>query len=500
MSRYAELRPEFFKALAVGQPAPHVIEQVPQTVLDKWTNRFYRVSRPSEVPRSPRLLNHFKLGADPEFSFLYGEKQMAASDYGLRAGLCFGADNNGRLVELRPKASTYAVEVVASILSELRWLAVMCPKVLSLTWKAGAFSGFDGLGGHVHFGRKRSKTSHFGKELPTLLKSEVLALDRINQLLHLVGIFSEEERVARLAKKYGQQSDWRPQVHGYEYRSFPSWLTSPWVTYLTIVLSKLAVLNPEMVAAIPVVKGQTQLARKQIRSLLAYFKGMDDDALLAYLGLDIWGFPQFQSGLVDFKELWGIRPFIKAADFTLPQVLPLAVAPSRRDLEDIYFHVLQGRPIYNAQPSEAQWPFRTVPKNFETYQGKIDTHLCPGLGELCWDLVRPKGVEFYISFVGDGHDNWPKQPQICVSPGVWQVLPEIRSQVTMRYDWGNTFTVGFNKTALNAANLPTSKAWLLNNGFPVARYDRAESLKFDRWTVKMSAKKQPISKVLFQGA
>ena len=71
-----------------------------------------RAERPNAVPAVPRLLNHFKLGADPEFAFLNEGKQHSAHDFGLRAGLCFGADNNGRLVELRPRASRYAVEVV----------------------------------------------------------------------------------------------------------------------------------------------------------------------------------------------------------------------------------------------------------------------------------------------------------------------------------------------------------------------------------------------------
>lgn len=474
MSKYSQLRPEFFHSLASGQLSERVQQHVPQSLVERWTERFYRAERPSCVPERPRLLNHFKMGADPEFAFLTGAggKQLSASDYKLKAGLCFGADNNGRLVELRPRASHYLVEVLASILSELRWLAAMHPQTLSVCWKAGAYSGQDGLGGHVHFGRKRN----------SILKVEVQALDKINSLLHCAGVFSPEEHQLRLTKNYGKSSDWRPQVHGYEFRSFPSWMNSPWIAYLTMTLAKLAVLDPATVNAIQVVKGIPSFARKSIRNLLAYVKALDDDALLAFCALDVWGLPAFGDQAADFKNAWGIYPLPLAEKPTI-ELLPLSVAPSKQDIEEVFLYLLQGRPLYNSRPSEALWPFKNAPKGFVALQTTIDTHLCPGLMELLWDLVLPKGVNLHFGFDTESHDKHHKQPAVFAAPGIVQwigstalhALPFYKGQ---RSDLGTMYTLQFNKCALDAHHLPTTKRWLLSGAFPVYRFDNYSTKPF----------------------
>ena len=362
---------------------------------------------------------------------------------------------------------------LASILSELRWLAVLQPKTLAFTWRAGAYSGQDGLGGHVHFGRKRKK----------LLDIEVAALDRINLLLHAAGIYSIDEAGYRLQKKYGNPGDWRPQVHGYEYRSLPSWLQSPWIAYLSIVLCKLAVLNPQLILAGVVDKAQPRMARERIRNILAYFKSLDDDALLAFLGMDVWGLPAYNA--YDVKGAWGISVPTLGADKKNPTILPLSVAPSVKDIEDIYFYILQGRQIYSAQPSEAQWPFQHCPKGFEAFQKVLDTHLCPGLGELCWDVVRPKGLEFEVTFIGEGNDPSAKEAAIHVSKGLTQYIPYATLKkfpfVKAQRDGWEGLRLAFNKKALDPKHLPITKAWFLSGLFPVARYCDAEKLKFEYW-------------------
>src|SRR5438105_15380826 len=124
---------------------PLILSAVPEALRTKWMERFYTATRPEKVPTQPRLLNHFKLGADPEFAIArqVGPQNeiFYAEQLQLIAGLCVGADNNGRLVELRPAPSRFALEVVASMLSELRWLAVIRPKTATLNWKAGAYTG-----------------------------------------------------------------------------------------------------------------------------------------------------------------------------------------------------------------------------------------------------------------------------------------------------------------------------------------------------------------------
>src|SRR5947209_1620987 len=66
-----------------------------------WLDRMHKPT-PFRVPVSPRLINHFPVGADPELVFTNLEnEQVPAVNFRLSAGLSFGMDNNGRLVELR---------------------------------------------------------------------------------------------------------------------------------------------------------------------------------------------------------------------------------------------------------------------------------------------------------------------------------------------------------------------------------------------------------------
>lgn len=500
MSKYSQLRPEFFSALASGVPSTRVLQQVPPHLVERWTERFYKVKRPTSLPVCPRLLNHFKVGADPEFALLLNGKQQAASEYGLLAGLAFGADNNGRLVELRPRASRFVLEVLASILVELRWFAIMKPTVLPLTWKAGAYSGLDGLGGHVHFGHKQTSLTA-AKAGKGRLSLEVEALDKVNRLLHAVGMFSTEEMALRNQKKYGMLGDWRPQVHGYEYRSFPSWMGSPWIAYLTMVLAKLAVLQPQTFCALKIIPGQASLGRKQVRSLLAYFKGLDDDALLAYCGMDVWGIPAFPSLNADFKQAWGILE-TPMPPGKLPTILPLSMPPSLYDVQNMFLHILQGRSLYGAQQTEPNWPFQHPPQGFDALIQQLDTRLSPGLGELVWDVVKPKGLALSVGFIPEGHDPAHKVAHVQASIDLVTKLGIARfkgypfsSQVqpTLEGD-----ALCFNKTALNAAHLPVTKQWLLTCGLPLARYDNVTGRDFS-WP--LPAKPQHAASVsLYEGA
>jgi len=251
-----------------------------------WLDNMYRLKPLLSTPTEPRLVNRFPIGADPEFAFLLessGELEgIAATEMGFKTGLAFGADVNGRLAELRPKPNRFGLRVVASMLATMRWLAYLNPKTTYLIWKAGAYSQRDGLGGHIHFGRKRTSRGR-----------EVKALDKLTGTLYLANIFSKAEGDRRRKNTdYGRLGDYRLQAHGYEYRVLPSWLDSPWMAFFTLTVAKLAVYAPELV-----IPWTTQgNAERKLSALLAYFKGRDDDALIAYHALKRSGFPKFFGG------------------------------------------------------------------------------------------------------------------------------------------------------------------------------------------------------------
>lgn len=347
-----------------------------------WLDRMYSLKPILSVPTQVRLLNRFPIGADPEFMFLQessGEvRGVSATDIGFKTGLAFGADVNGRLAELRPKPNKFGLKVVASLLATLRWLAYLNPKTTYLIWKAGAYSQRDGLGGHIHFGRKAASR---GKE--------IRALDKLTGALYRSDVFSKTEvEHRRRNTDYGRLGDFRLQTHGYEYRVLPSWLDSPWMAYFTIVTAKLAVYDPGLVNSWTT----TGNAESRLKALLAYFKGRDDDALIAYHALRMWGLPRFFGG--DFKGRWGV-------DFTYNQgkqdvsVLPPFITPTDKEVQEIFVHLTEASPILPNRPI-LSWTPSKVPDGFSWLIDYTKTAGQIGLGELIWDLCTSKGAAIVI--------------------------------------------------------------------------------------------------------
>ena len=342
----------------------------------RWLDKMYSLNPILSVPSQVRLLNRFAIGADPEFMFLHesrGEVQgVAATEMGFKTGLAFGADVNGRLAELRPKPNKFSLRVVASLLATLRWLAYLNPQTTYLIWKAGAYSQRDGLGGHIHFGRKAASRN-----------KEIKALDRLTGALYRSNVFSKTEGdYRRRNTEYGRSGDFRLQTHGYEYRVLPSWLDSPWMAYFTIVMAKLAVYAPELVTSWPVAGN----VESQLKALLAYFKGRDDDAHIAYHALGRWGLPRFFGG--DFKGRWGV-------DFTYNQgkqdvsVLPPSITPTDKEVQEVFTHLTEATPILPNRPI-LSWAPSKIPDGFSWLVDYTKTAGQIGLGELIWDLCTRK--------------------------------------------------------------------------------------------------------------
>jgi Phage phiEco32-like COOH.NH2 ligase-type 2 len=349
--------------------------------MERWFKRLYTpITEP--LVGGGRLINHFMLGADPEFVFTDGNQRYDARDVGLRAGPAFGADNNGRLVELRAAPSRHALAVLASMWLALRWMPIFYPDVLRFVWRAGSYYASDGLGGHVHFGRKRLK----------LRDREVAVLDRLSHLMFQAGLFDREEGRLRVQRAqgapaghpYGALGDVRSQAHGYEYRTLPSWIDNPWLAYFVLVASKLVVQRPEYVA--PLAPRDHELtaeqARNQLRLLLAYYAPLDDDARLAFAILMRQGPPRHGSGQ-DLKPSWGIysNNIFGTAPQGAPDVLPTVIEPTPEDLRELADSMLTGR-LPEELPLRANWAPLTLPSGYVHAIRHVDTKVSPNMGEL----------------------------------------------------------------------------------------------------------------------
>jgi Phage phiEco32-like COOH.NH2 ligase-type 2 len=345
-------------------------------LVQRWMDKFFRMNKPDDVPISPRLINHFPIGADPEFAFAGLNDAMAnAMDLGLQAGLAFGMDTNGRLAELRPTPSRFALQVLASILGELRWMALLKPATRQYSWISRPYFARDGLGGHVHFGRKRLGVGGRDRE------KEIKILDDLAALLIRGGVFNRDSCTQRRGAQggYGKAADIRLQKHGYEYRTMPTWLDNPWLAYLTLVLSKLVVHDPGLLHGL---HGQANVKRV-IRNILAFYKGLDDDALIAYNALAVHGLPQ-QVG-TDFRAAWGIN---YAKDTPIPDVdyIPSTIEATPADMQAVFSYLLCAKPIAPMIP-EPNW---TPLKFLKDYQGAIhysQTYHRVGIGELLYNVI-----------------------------------------------------------------------------------------------------------------
>lgn len=373
--------------------------------------KFSKMPKVCAVPKAFRLVNRFKTGADPEFVMCTSTPQRMRDEFGtpvsgperdtlvpadglgLKTGRAFGADMNGRLVEIRPHPSRNQLEVLASTLLTLRWMALTSPKTMSYSWRAGAFQFRDSLGGHVHFGRKR----------PTRTE-EVAALDKICTILVQMGVYPKAEVDLRLrgdarGQMYGQFGDFRLQNHGYEYRTYPSWLDSPLIAYITLVLSKLAVHDPELVASWGTVTGANlNTNRNRLLNLLTYYKGRDDDARLLLFALKMRGFPRHVGG--DFRPRWGLE-YTGASRQSIGhvKVIPMSIPSNPETIQELYEHMAFGAAIKSGMIPSATWEPVAPPKGYEMMLDHLNTTGAKGTGELLWNLCMASS--YPLEFVSE---------------------------------------------------------------------------------------------------
>ena len=442
-------------------PAQFMADLPPERV-QRWMDKFFRSPKPEWLNSSPRLVNHFALGADPEFCFTSPEGEMQhAMNEGLHAGLAFGMDNNGRLVELRPAPSRFALDIVASILAELRWLAIMNPRTTGYAWISRPYVPRDGVGGHVHFGRKREESR----------EREIKTLDKLTALLIQGNVFNKEDIRQRRAApgNYGAYSDIREQKHGYEYRTMPTWLDTPWMAYLTLTLSKLLVHDPSLIPA-----KQDVNVKKFIRNLLAYYKPLDDDALLAYNALQVLGLPQ-QTGQ-DFKTAWGINYQNVNLDV---QIIPSSISASPADREAIFDYLRTGRPIFPAVPV-ANWKPTKLPAGYSPALNFSQTYHRPGIGELIHDLAVRE--EMPVTF-----ETWDQKNGLSIyAPGGTQYpkaerVKEVLGDVKYVAAFNNRIIIRIGSQLLTFNTLSKLKRLLLSGFLPLWKVADVKAESYAEW-------------------
>jgi hypothetical protein len=381
------MKNDFGRYILKGVDLPfesHIVERV--------TERFFTYDKPEKVCYSSdgRYMNHFCVGADPEFMFLQEGGLAPAMSFGLKSGLAFGADQNERLVELRAAPARDVVTVLASVLASLRWLyRYLGSEYRDLTWVAPAFLHGDGMGGHVHFGRKRPNR-----------EDEVKGLDGLARIMRACDLFDSDGWTRRCQgdqfhQMYGQYGDIREQKHGYEYRTLPTWLDNPRLAYLVLVLSKLVIIDPDITASW---QGKTGDPNRRVsdwdllRGLAKYYKGRDDDALLLYSMMDVPDKFQFVGG--DFRLRWGLSGVTNK--ISRSSVIPAVIEATAEDTMDLLKYLGEGKKL---EMRECAPNFKnSVPAGYEWVPTVLEYRRRPNIGDIFYDMVTHSSMPIVWDF------------------------------------------------------------------------------------------------------
>lgn len=456
---------------------------MPQDRLGRWFDRLYRM--PKEVRlsvESPRLVNHFSLGADPEFCFmtLNGER-YPAEGFGLHTGGCAGADGNARLAELRSAPSRQALRVVASLLGAFRWLAAYKPQTLGYAWVAFPYIQGDGVGGHVLFGRLNRAARN----------REVRALDTTMDILAATDVFNKLANSQRTRQtEYGQHGDVREQSFGYEYRTMPTWLDSPWLAFLTITVAKLVVHSQ--------LDFKPPYSYAHLKNILAAYKSVDDDALLAYKVLTTRGLPR--QNYTDIKSAWGIQKFAVKLD-TKRVLEPRAIAPSDAEVAELARHFADDTPLAMRLPDQVQ-KAKGIPAGYTSaISANWEGHRHYGMAELLHELVVADEYPLQVSGVeGNTLGLSGRYYTNKVRDLARKLLP--RDVNVIARNGGVDLKIG--RVLRCGRPLKAMRELLLSGAFPIWHINKVEANSYVEWRKRESGNSSkpasPVSSVYVNGA
>lgn len=328
----------------------------------------------TSYPRTARLVNRFMLGADPEFvmSDAWG-RYIYAETLGMTTLQGFGCDMAGRQAEVRAYPSRFALEVVASVMEALRWMALVHPESLECNWNAVAYNGKDGCGGHVHFGRRRPNR-----------KSDIKVLDSVTDYLLESNVLDKEGFAQRqTGTHFGQHGDFRPQRHDYEYRTLPTQLSSPWLTYFTLVVSKLAVFS----GVTPLIGPSSAFI-----DMLKQYEDRDDDAAIALQAIKQHGLPR--QTRTDFKVNWGITRYLNLPKVAFDKFFfPSMFEPRRETCEDLFELLIHGKALPVRMPVP-NWEPYALPN--DVFKVGVQPHTLGHAPDVAMNLLS-KGVKVRVN-------------------------------------------------------------------------------------------------------
>jgi hypothetical protein len=493
----SETRRQFERGLVKGGDPLQLPIDCPEPTRLRWLERINNNLNSVDLPsltKHGRRLNNFCIGSDPEFVFVApnATNKTDASMFGLKPGLAVGCDQNHRLAELRGWPTSSVIEHVAGILTSLRWMYRVYPNTGAYKWRAGAFYDRDGLGGHVHFGRKRPYRTQ-----------EVAALDGLATVLRTMQVFSNNEwdrrnagdgRTHGAGQLYGHLGDIRTQAHGYEYRTLPSWLDTPAKAFMVLTAAKLCILDPELTAAW-VEKRPIPESYALLRLLARYYAGRDDDAwILKYMlkGLGEKN-PCFDLN-TNFRPHWGF-PAITLNGEAVPQtspILPACIKPLASEIKEIEDSLLSFKPLTFVENPPT---FRNIiPDNYLwNYQRETAMGLTrAGVGDLLHNFVCHKS--HVITVVSS--DSFSVSPDIVAywtaaeRSIVRKMFPFFR--IAKSGSQNNTVIINREMTSTPESVMKTRIFFLKMGLFPIWTVDSVEENSIKEWKeVRSKIQKKP---------
>lgn len=348
---------------------------VPPNILARWKDKFYNSDPKIQLPNHPKLINRFKIGADPEYILASnagtGWSSISARESGLKLKEAFGCDGSGRQAEMRAHPSKFVLETVASLVDTFRW-QMRITDTGKYQWLAPGAWNDDGCGGHIHFGTKR-----VWKPVSKITAAPWKSVDNATKFLEIMNVIDKTgANTRRVHTGYGRWGDVRQQSHGYEYRSIASWLFSPRCAYLALVITKLSMYHPLVECA--TAYNSEQATSLAITNLLRAYQGSDDDARIALKSVEAFGVPHYE-GLVDIKPQWGVPTIAqlqatkedriakpigdKIINMLMPSdrsrmYIPGTIPPEEKTKQELFDLLVNGRDLPRRFPIQPTWePF-----------------------------------------------------------------------------------------------------------------------------------------------
>lgn len=439
---------------------------VPQRYKDLWIKRFFAKQEQLVFSKDARLVNRFTVGADPEFFFVNKIGNYThAEGLGLTTLKAFGCDLAGRQAELRVAPSRFVLDLVASVTETLRWMSALVPDTRTMSWVSRPYmpnvGRADGAGGHIHLARKH-----------VTMQTQVKSLDHATALCLGTGIFNREgfnDRV--VGTVYGKWGDYRPQSFGFEYRTAPTWLASPLIAYLAIVIHKLA--SHHHVAIIP--KDGKARVQQQVLNLFRLYRGLDDDAALALRAIQELDWPVDDP--TDFKPRWGVAN--TAYNMNEKTYVPTVIGGSL-DTKHQLFDIFNGVGKMKLTPPQCTWNPAVLPKG--CYSAEVTQHI-KDLPDFAMGVISYKHKVVFHA-IGAGQDLLIYSPIDLDDVAIRNAVKHIGGVHVDRDNARKSFIVYIPHSVLNS-NPTERKAYrdLLADPklFPFCRMSKYEEGIFEKW-------------------